>query len=250
VSPLLAGEVDDATSRIRAVWAGRIRPVPVRAAPDSSSRFRLTADAGSDDPVVAGLALKGLLGSGDGKLIRGRVSSADSAWVRGGNRLLIHWPSSDSAAVWTARSSIDAIGGVSSATGSLVSRFPRLWHLEGEAIARWADGEPAAVERAAGSGCIRDVGLLLDPSSDITLREPFSRFVEALVAPCGGERNTTPMSDTWRAQFAGSGPLATAEAFRNRASESSPWTPWLLAAAALLLIVELLARRSERSIAR
>jgi hypothetical protein len=250
VSPLVAGEIDEATNRIRDVWVGRIRPVRVRAESDSGKAFRLMADASTDDPVVAGLALRGLIGSGEGRLIRGRVTAADSAWVRGGNRLLVHWPSSDTATVWPARTSIDAIGGVSSATGSLVSRFPRLWRLEGEAIARWADGEPAAVERAAGSGCIRDVGLLLDPSSDIALREPFGRFVQALVAPCGGNRNATPMNDAWIAQFSGTGGLASAEIFRDRASGSSAWTPWLLAAAALLLIVELLARRSERSVAR
>lgn len=250
VSPLVADEVDDATSRIRAVWAGRIRPVRVSATADSGKSFRLTTDASSDDPIVAGLSLRGMIGSGEGRLIRGRVSAADSAWVRGGKRLLIHWPASDSAAVWPARTPIDAIGGVTSATGTLVSRFPRLWRLDGRAIARWSDGEAAAVERAEGSGCIRDVGLLLDPSSDLTLRAPFGRFAEALVAPCGGRRNIAPVSDAWIAQLSGAGGLAAADAFRDRASESSPWTPWLLAAAALLLIVELLARRSERSVAR
>ena len=250
VSPLVAGEIDDATRGIRDVWAGRIKSVRVRALSDTGRASRLAADAGTDDPVVAGLALRGLIGSGQGRLIRGRVSPSDSAWVRGGYRLLIHWPSSDTSTTWPARTSIDAIGGVSSPTGSLVSRFPRVWRLDGEAIARWADGEPAAVERAAGNGCIRDVGLLLDPSSDITLREPFGRFVQALVAPCGGNRNATPMNEAWVAQFSGTGGLAAAEGFRDRASGSSSWTPWLLAAAALLLIVELLARRSERSVAR
>jgi hypothetical protein len=151
--------------------------------------------------------------------------------------------------MWPARATIDAIGGVVSATGTMVSRFPRLWRLDGAAVARWADGEPAAVERAMGAGCIRDVGLLFDPSSDITLRASFRRFSAALVAPCGGARDVAPMDRTWINAFTGSGALASSESLRDRSAETSRWTPWLLAAVTLLLLAELLARRSERSVA-
>ena len=37
--------------------------------------------------------------------------------------------------------------------------IPAIWRSEGSAVARWSDGEPAAVEHVVGEGCIRDVGI-------------------------------------------------------------------------------------------
>jgi hypothetical protein len=160
--------------------------------------------------------------------------------------VLIHWPARDEETGWPRRQSIDAIGGVTAGSATVVARFPRLWQLQGNAIARWSDGEPAAVEHAVGTGCIRDVAVLLDDASDLTLRPPFRRFVAELLAPCGGTRNFAPIDSSMRIALAGTPRLAPSTALRNLASESSRWTPWLLAVASLLLILELAVRRAER----
>jgi hypothetical protein len=122
-----------------------------------------------------------------------------------------------------------------------------LWSLQGSAVARWADGESAAVEHAAGDGCIRDVGVLVDDASDVTLRAPFRRFASQLVGPCGGTRSARPLSEAGVAALIGNGGLASARALTDGKTASSRWTPWLLAFAALLLIAELAARRTTRA---
>ena len=251
VSPVSEEERDSATSAIRAVWPGRVRVVPITASASSTAlQVALPNSAsGADDPVVAGLGLAGYARSaGDVRLVRGRVSAADTAWARAGGAVL-HWPASDSAALWLKRATIDAVGGVASATGVLVARLPRLWSPSiaagGTVLARWVDGEPAASEHPVGAGCIRDVSVLVDPASDVALRPSFVHFVAALVAPCGGARATTPSADAMRL-VAGAGPLAATDALRGRESSTSPVTPWLVALGVLLLLVELVARRPAR----
>ena len=249
VTPASAEEVDAATSSIRALWPGRIhvmrvRPETMNAGPTPG--LEMPRDA--NDPVVAGLSLlpPPTNAAAPVRVVRGRLSAADSAWGRESGRVLVHWPATDSAADWPKRATLDAIGGVASASGAIVARLPRLWSVTGRAIARWADGEPAAVERALDAGCIRDVAVLVDPASDVTLRAPFRAFSRALLAPCGGDRAYAPVDSTTLRRLAGSGPLAPARIFRGTADESSRFTPWLLALGALLLLVELAVRRPSR----
>ncbi len=244
VSPLVREEIDDATARVRAAWPGRIRIVPIRAVPSDTSPLRLALGADRNDAVVAGLSLMAASNAGGSvRLIRGRVSASDSAWARARGHVLLHWPTSDSSAGWPQRATIDAIGAVSTQTATLVARFPRLWVMNGQAIAHWADGEPAAVEHATGDGCIRDVGIVVDEASDITLRASFREFARPLVAPCGGATDFMPLDSSIRARLAGAGPLAPAATLVDRTTESSRWSPWLLALAALLLTIELAIRR-------
>jgi hypothetical protein len=245
VSPLAQEEVDDATSRLRATWPGRIRVVPVRAAPAPAVTPHLDVRAEPNDAVAAGLSLMGnAAAGGDVRVVRGALTAGDSAWARANGHILVHWPASDASAEWTRRQSIDAIGGVSAGDATLVARFPRPWVMQGNAIARWANGEPAAVEHLAGDGCIRDVGVLIDQASDVTLRAPFRRFASALLVPCGGIRAPRPIAASAIASLAGSGALAPSAALRDLSTASSRWTPWLLALGALLLIAELALRRS------
>lgn len=249
-SPFTEEEFDGATSKIRAAWPGRIRHVGLRPSLDDSMRTTVAPTADPNDAVVAGLALAAVVRAGGStRLVRGRMTVADSAWARDSGRLLVHWPASDTTVDWPVRSAIDAVGGVTSSTGTMIGRFPRLWALSGEPVARWSDGEPAAVERALGRGCIRDVGVMLDAASDITLRDPFRRFVARLLEPCGGARRTTPVDAATLAGFGGGNgtPLALAAVLRDRSSESSRWTPWLLGLGALLLLVEIVLRRSPGS---
>ena len=245
VSPFGEDELDAATQPIRASWPGRIRIVPVRAgvvdSVDNAAHIESSADA--NDPVIAGLSLASVpTARRVVRIARDEPTAQDSVWARESGHVLVHWPGADSAADWPRRASIDAIGGVTSTTGTLVGRFPRAWTLAGPAIARWADGEVAATEIRAGDGCIRDVGVLVDPASDITLRAPFRRFASALVAPCGGARSARQVDDLTLTRLAGTGRLAAASALR--ASAASALTPWLLIAGAALLLVELAARRA------
>lgn len=246
VSPFAQEEVDAATRAIRSAWPGRVGVMRVAAVPPDMARPLVDAGNDSDDPVVAALGLLHMIvPSATVRLQRGRVSASDSVWAAGAGHVLVHWPRSDSAAIWPKRARIDAIGAATSPGGTVVGRFPRLWLLRGTAVARWADGEPAATEHAVGAGCIRDVGVLLDPASDLTLRAPFREFIMPLFAACGGGAATASLGAGALAALAGRGPLATTAALHAGIDQSSASTPWLLALGALLLIAELAARRTK-----
>jgi hypothetical protein len=252
VAPVTNAEVDDATPRIRAVWPGRARVVhtaATRSIPAVASHVTTTATI--DDPVIAGLALMGATGpaapgGAEVRLVRTRLTGEDSVWARDAGHVLLHWPSADDNSRWQKRPTIDAIGAVASSGGAMVGRFPRLWVLEGRPIARWADGEAAAVERSLGAGCVRDVAIIFDPASDATLRPSFRDLVTPLIAPCGGVSSSVPLAAPVLERLAGTGLLATSDALRDRSSETSQWTPWLLFVAAALLTLELAMRRTEK----
>ena len=253
ISPLAAEEFDAATTNIRGEWPGRIRLVSVRAAPGNERTPSVESAAGQNDGVIAGLSLIGVMRpSGNVRVVRGRMAVADSAWARDSGHVVVHWPANDSGTAWPPRQTIDAIGGVTSSTGTLIGRFPRAWTLSGTPIARWSDGEPAATEHSAGSGCIRDVGIVFDPASDITLRASFRALVARLLEPCGGARRTARADSALATTIAGTARfthLATAAALRDRTSETSSWTPWLLALGAAMLLVEMAVRKLDRAAA-
>lgn len=243
ISPLAEEEADAATVKLRAAWPGRIHLVHVAASETIAHPARVELRAGQNDAVAAGLSLLPSL-SASVRVVRGKTTPDDSLWARNGN-VLVHWPATDVDADWAHRASIDAIGGVTTARATLVGRFPRPWALTGRVVARWADGEPAAVESVVGAGCIRDVGILVDESSDLTLRESFRSMAYELLAPCEGRRAITPLDAASVASLAGTGPLASSTSLRDRGTETSRWSPWLLVAAALALIAELSVRRAS-----
>ena len=253
VSPFAREEIDEATARLRAAWPGRIHLAPGRG---NAGREHRAARRDAREPERR----------------RPRRARAHGGRRRGGIRAARARQRSPRR---TRRGR--ATAGTCSCTGprptpSVVGaarvdrrhrrrdvrtrrRSSRAFRASGcstaRPVARWADGEPAAVEHAVGAGCIRDVGVLLDQASDLTLREPFRRFAASLLVPCGGTRSSRPIDQTARAALAGSGSLAREQRrFRDRAAESSRWTPWLLALGALLLIVELAVRRPIRGCAR
>jgi hypothetical protein len=247
VSPLVDDETDEATARIRATWPGRIRVARVANATTPPTSGALEVRAPANDAVAAGLSLVAMsVPSSPVRVVRSRMTGEDSVWARGNGHVLVHWPASDTSAEWAHRASIDAIGGVSANGVTLIARFPRLWSLKGRAIARWADGESAAVENVTGDGCIRDVAVLVDDPSDVTLRVPFRRFASELLVPCGGRRSARLLSEARVASLVGNGGLASARAITDATTASSRWTPWLMVLAAVVLITELAIRRTAR----
>jgi hypothetical protein len=220
------------------------------AAPGIALSSNANDPTGSNDAIVAGFELAGAVRAPAGaRLVRGRVTSSDTAWARGGG-MLLHWPATDADALWPKRATIDAVGAVESKSGVMVARFPRLWSLAagsgGSVVARWVDGEPAAIEQRVGSGCIRDVSVLVDPASDVTLHASFAHFAAALLAPCGGFRDTRPDRKA-KTLVAGGGALAAATMLRARAAAASQVAPWLVGLGILLLLIELAARRPARA---
>jgi hypothetical protein len=107
------------------------------------------------------------------------------------------------------------------------------------------DGEPAAIERRHGAGCIRTVTVDVPTLGDLVLQPRFARLVAALTEPCGGAQPSAPAS---RAQLAalrgadGQGRVA-GRAFAAPEALRVPLAPWLLAAALALAASELVMRR-------
>jgi hypothetical protein len=224
----------------------------VRAAEVSPFDSHVQSSGSDEDPLIAALDLAGLRSTTSGfvRLVRAAPSADDSTWAREAGHVLIHWPATTASASLPKRGRVDTVGAVA-AGSALVGRFPRFWSLDatgGRPVARWIDGEPAAVERITGGGCVREVAVALDPASDLTLRPAFRAFVERLVLPCGGTRAPVPVARAVRDSLAGAGPLVSASALRDPHERASAWTSWLFGAAALLLIIELGMRR-QRSIA-
>src|SRR5206468_5534426 len=84
----------------------------------------------------------------------------------------------------------------------LLSHAPTLPRI----VARWVDGEAAAVEQRSGSGCIRTVAVDVPERGDLVLEPSLARFVAVLAEPCGGGAASAPLSAARRATLAGAGP--------------------------------------------
>ena len=243
VSPLVASEFDDATPALRTGWPGRIRLLRVAARRSSTAPRAVETDGSLDDPVVAGLSLAALRSVSPVRVRRADVSAGDSAWASEADHVLVHWPA-DSARGWRARAPVDSIGAVVAGDVVVAAPFARRWIVEGMPVARWVDGEVAAVERATGSGCIRDVAIPVDPASDVALRPEFRRLLRALTLPCAFTPRETTGESVVR-MIEGAGALAPASPLRAARAERSSWTPWLFGLALALLGTEWWARRAR-----
>ena len=208
VSPLTADEFDAATAPLAAAWPGRVRVVRSRAAP-------MTA-------IV------------EARVVTSALSVADSQSARDG-AAVVHWPP-------LAEGRAPSAEGVWVRGTTLVALLGR-WPIDtaGTPIARWADGAPAVIERSIGRGCIREVGVGVPATGDLTLRPAFVRFRNSITRGCGARSAKDIPVDSGTAALARAGAAASARQFSDDAS--SPLAPWLLAAAALALVAEWLARR-------
>jgi hypothetical protein len=151
VSPLVGEEVDAATDSIRALWPGAVRVVRVRARVDS-----------------------------------------------GGVKPTVEWPADGHPPGTVRRRMTDTISAVVAGDGGpgsvvVVAPFERLWGFDptgsaasgSRVIARWVDGEPAAIERRGAVGCVHDVMVPVPAAGDLVLRPEWRRFAEAMHAACG-----------------------------------------------------------------
>lgn len=239
VSPLARREGDAATAAIAAAWPWRIRIVRVAARTPDTTAHAIDVRAPAGDAVAAALSL-GVRSTAEVRLVRDAPTSADSAWAgAAARRVLVVWPTRGLEAGGMARPS-----GVVSGAAAVVARFGvSRPPAPGRAVARWADGAPAATERADGAGCIRDVAIPIDERSDLTVRPPFRALLAELVAPCGesglvggGRRDAGPLL------VRRAGRLASGRELAASADERSPLAPLLLAVGILLLLAEWLVR--------
>ena len=207
VSPFAKEEFDAATDSIRKLWPGKARLVRI-------------------------------------------AEPADTAAFAGA---LIEWPASTRPRLAIQRPQRDTVGGVMAGDAVVVSAFERQWSfpadsLRGaEVIARWVDGEPAAIEKPDDMGCTRSVAVPVSTVGDLVIRKDFVRFVTALSRPCSGVTSLVPADPETVAKLEGKGGFAPREAFEPVADVRSALATWLFALAIAVAVAELFVRRRGRN---
>jgi len=245
VSPLLTDELDAATAETFARWPGRARLVRTTAARGVSAAIALTGGDADDAlaPAIAALnASVGRAGSTTApvRVSRTTLTAADSTVARDG-AAIVYWPRIGMAAP-TAQ-------GLWADGATVVAPLARVAIPSGGAVvARWADGAIAATESSLGRGCVRAVSVGVPTAGDISLQPAFMGVARYLLAPCRSSSSAAPVSDSTAKLFSRGGAAATAASLRS-SDESSPFAPWLFAAALLLLAGELLVRRGAAAVA-
>jgi hypothetical protein len=250
VSPFAAEEFDAATDSIRRLWRGRARVIQVAAdAPKPQSpTTRLNFDADAGDPLAIAVDRLRATVAGNATIYRRDTSNESLS----GDVITVSWPTSARPSAAVARNIVDTVGGVTGAGGQVIAPFERRWlypidSIRGATvIARWVDGEPAAIERDRGASCIRSVAIPVTPIGDLVIRNDFIRFVSALAGPCASHAAIVPAGAEALARLAGNGALAPGSAFQPRTEGRSSLAPWLFALALLTSIAELLLRRRQR----
>jgi hypothetical protein len=208
VSPLLSAERDAATLQVRALWPGHVRTVRV------SPRVDTTSATPKQKPRV-------------------------------------EWADSGATTMWAARTHVDTIGALRAGDNVLVGTFVRHWQPNVKldsatrVFARWIDGEPAGFERMTADGCIRSLDAKLPSGGDVALRPDYLRFTNSLSSPCGTSVDFTPLAADFMSVFEGPAQLAPTSAVKPQITRMTPLVPWLLLAALVLALLELLVRRSK-----
>ncbi|HEY2065415.1 MAG TPA: BatA domain-containing protein [Gemmatimonadaceae bacterium] len=235
VSPVVASEVDDATSLVRAQWPGALSLVRVAARIDSTSSWSLERAIPIDDP--RGPAASALRVAAGRRAVRVRTSSLDapdSAFARGGGTV-VEWNESSAGPMAPAALVVGDDVVVAMLGRSLLP-------AGGRTVARWANGSAAAREILIGYGCIRTVAVGLPTTGDLPLRHSFQRAVRGLLAPCGSGSSGVLADAATVARLRGSGPMARGSALATGGDRPTPLVPWLLALAAVSALAELFVR--------
>jgi hypothetical protein len=239
VSPLTASAFDAATRSLRDAWPAGAELVRVPATADTARApaTRLVT-ARADDPLAPALArLPAERGAHLVRIVRSPPSVDDSTWAREPSRVLVVWPVGDAT---LAPDGVTSTGARPATLVAPLARFPV--PADERVVARWRDGTPAVVESALGAGCMRSVGVGIPLAGDLTLRDPFARFLAALVEPCGGARGVA-LPDSAVAWLAGNGEAAPATLLAQASAADWRLGAWLLALALLLLAGEWMLRR-------
>lgn len=241
VAPFTQAHFDAATQSLRDQWPGALTLVRVPTRMDSAVRAvpQLVTSL-ADDPLAPALgALPVRRGGQAVRIVRARASAADSSWARDAGAVLMEWPLS------SGEVRADGVVVTGATPTTLVAPLARLPLPPGALVrARWRDGTPAVSEGTLGAGCIRHVGVGVPMAGDLTLRDPFMRFLTRMVAPCGAETGAV-LADSALAAFADeSRGASVAASFLVRAtSRETQLAAWLLAAALGLLLGEWALRR-------
>jgi hypothetical protein len=269
VSPFAKEELDAATDTIRKLWPGRARLVRIRQPAVDTARvtgkLEITADV--NDPLRVTATLAGQAKTGNGQRVAGngqretgnalidrgttQPSQATSPSREGG--ALIEWPASTRPRFAVPRAVKDTVGGVMAGEATVVAAFERAWSyppdsLRGaDVIARWVDGDPAAIEKPDGPGCVRSAAIPVTPVGDLAIRTEFVRLVASLSRPCAQTTSLIPADPSVVAKLEGKGGLAPREAFQPVTDAHSELSPWLFALALAAAIAELLVRRRGKS---
>ena len=253
VSPFVEEEHDAATDSIRKLWPGRARLVRVTARADSVSieGGSIEIQASADDPLAVAVSLASKQQPrASTRIVRdASLTSDDTSWGSEAGHVLVTWPGDGRPLFAVTRGPVDQSGGILSGDVRVIAAFDRRWMFTndslraGRVVARWADGEPAAVEKRVGQGCIRSVGIPVADAGDLVIRPEFIALVREIVAPCGEPRSTRPLAATAIASLGGRGQLAPGDAFAARQDISSPLAPWLFGIALAAALAELLVRR-------
>lgn len=156
VSAFAHEEFDAATDSIRALWPGGARLVQIKSSATSNveAAARIQTNAHVADPLGITASLVGPRVAGNLFIDRTESGLPTPAAI------LIDWPQTARPRGAIARSVTDTVGGVVARDATVIAPFARRWSypadsLRGaEVIARWVDGEPAAIEieREAGGG--------------------------------------------------------------------------------------------------
>ncbi|HEX6575178.1 MAG TPA: BatA domain-containing protein [Gemmatimonadaceae bacterium] len=243
VSPFAGDEIDAATDSIRSLWPGRARLVFVSSTAPSPSSVPLEIRAASGDPL--GVAVAQARGNAN---VRGLIVRSATG-VEASSEPVIEWPISDRPRGAVAKPVRDTIGGVTANGALVVAPFERRWSYPADSIrgadviARWIDGEAAAVEFANGETCNRSVAIPVTAAGDLVIRKDFVQLVAALAGDCVGALALRPADEGQVAKLAGNGGLAPREAFPPRGDVTSTIAPWLIGLAIALAIAELFVRR-------
>ncbi|MCR4339469.1 MAG: BatA domain-containing protein [Gemmatimonadaceae bacterium] len=252
VSPLRASALDGATHAVRALWPGRVRLVHVAASADTlAPQVGITVRAADNDGVAIAAKVAGIAASDAAvRLLRDTPTAADSSWAAAGRRALVRWPVAGAPPGWRARATVDTAGAVIAGDAALVYPLERRWEPDSAAsplrvVARWVDGEPAAVERAVGAGCVRDVAIPVPTRGDLVLRPSLGLLLRALGAPCESTTGSSAMAPADMLSLSGTGPLAASDAIEPPDTVTTPLVPWLLGAALFLALLEPLVRRGS-----
>ena len=266
----------------RRTWPGRVHTVAGEAVPGASGADVLpqagsvTVSGGPDDDVVSAafdMHMPVIRRRSPGRIAHDvRVSRSSSAApsVPTAAGVTVSWPANGAPVGWSAMR--DTAGALVVRGTAIVAPWTRVARAPApdstgttRVIVRWSDGTPAALERTSGSGCTRDVGILVPNGSDVLLAPSGAALVAALAAPCGAVASPVPariLGDSIRQDMDPSNAapasrgattmLASASTLRallpTQQSVTPRWLPALLlglAIAALLVELALRAGRGE-----